>query len=92
MNGPTLHPTLTPTIHTDDIGIIVGNLTNEEVTLGIKQVFSRMAAEKLLNNARKRRKLPKRILRYQQRNYLNSSISDHTISSSVLDCIKFTIS
>ena len=72
------------TIHTDDIGVIVGNLTNEEVTLGIKQVFSRMAAEKLLNNARKRRKLPKRILRYRQHNYLNSSMNDH----SKLECVE----
>ena len=65
------------TIHTEDIGVIVGNLTNEEVTLGIKQVFSRMAAEKLLNNAKKRRKLPKRILRYRQHNYLNSTMDDY---------------
>lgn len=50
-------------IHTDDIGIIVGNLTNEEVTLGIKEIFFRMAAEKLINNAKGRKKLAKRIMR-----------------------------
>ena len=51
-------------VHTDDIGIIVGNLANDEVTLGIKEIFFRMAAEKLINNAKGRKKLPKRIMRY----------------------------
>ena len=48
---------------TDNVRVIVENLTNDEVTLGIKQIFDRMAAEKVIKKMQVRRKLPTRILR-----------------------------
>ncbi len=59
---------LTQAVHsdilTDDVRVLVDNLSNDEVTLGVKLIFQRMAAEKVVKNLQAKKKLPKRITRY----------------------------